>query len=235
MPTRERSVRQVPPIVNNPRPYHHAPSQPRSMAAAHLPGAQPRVAGLAQPYHHAPDQPTSVNVARYPHNAGRASMDGQSRRNVSGPAPTSPTGPASGGASMNRSLSGAAAPSGDGDLRRSDSGKYRRRLRDAGFAGAAAAVAGAGAAGVAAHQSASADRGKALYDENRGTQQPQERSPVSPITPKYRQEWEQEIAETQCTTFYGMDGCRTQNRSAATSTSAKRIHGLEMGGESSSI
>jgi hypothetical protein len=52
---------------------------------------------------------------------------------------------------------------------------------------------------------------------------------------KYRQEWEQEIAETQCTTFYGMDGCRTQNRSAATSTSAKRIHGLEMGGESSSI
>ena len=183
MPTRERSVRQVPPIVNNPRPYHHAPPQPRSMAAAHLPGAQPRVAGLAQPYHHAPEHPTSVNVAGYPHNAGRASMDGGSRRSASGPAPVSRAGPASGGASMDRSLSGTAAPSGGGDLRRSDSSKYRHRLRDAGFAGAAAAVAGAGAAGVAAHQSASADRGKALYDENRGTQEPQERSPVSPITP----------------------------------------------------
>ena len=184
IPTRERSVRQAPPIVNNPRPYHHAPSQPRSMAAADpLPGAAPRVAGMAQPYHHAPEQPTSVNVARYPHNTGGATMDGGSRRSVSGPAPISREGPASGGASMNRSLSGAAAPSGNNDLRRTDSGKYRHRLRDAGYAGAAAAVAGAGAVGAAAHQSASADRGKALYDDSRGTQQAPERSPVSPITP----------------------------------------------------
>ena len=184
-PSRERSVRQVPPIVNNPRPYHHAPSQPRSMAAAHPPpGAEPRIAQLARPYHHAPEQPTSVNVARYPHNAGRASMDpgrrsmdDASRRGVSA------TGPTSGGASMNRSASAATAGSKYDGLGRSDSAKYRHRLRDAGFAGAAAAVAAAGVGGIAAHEAGSAERGQALYENRRSNEQPQERSPVSPVSP----------------------------------------------------
>lgn len=181
VPSRERSVRRVPAIENNPRPYHHAPPLPRSLAAAHPPpGSEPRIAQLAQPYHHAPEQPTSMNHALYPHNAGRMSMDanrpsmdGSAKRSASGP--VSPTGQSFGGTSVNRNVSGATARRDDG-LGRSDSSKYRHRLRDAGYAGAAAAAAGAGVAG-----------GKALYDDRRSTEQTQERSPVSPITPESAQ------------------------------------------------
>ena len=183
---RDRSVRSGPPIANNPRPYHHAPSQPRSLQAAHpSAGAQPRIAREAQPYNHAPQEPTSVNVAAYPHNArrARASMDGESRgtdggsRGANGAQPTSPTRDFGEGG-MDRSVSGAGT---GGGMQRSGSDKYKHRLRDAGFAGAAAAVAGAGA-GAMYHDSGSADRGKALYESGKSQEQ-SPRDPVSPVTP----------------------------------------------------
>lgn len=129
-PERQRSVRGPPPIVNNPRPYHHAPEAPRSLGVADpQPGVPPSIARRAQPYQHAPEAPTSVNVAGYPHNAGRTSRDGGSR-SISNPMPM--TSNANDPTGVNRSAS------------------YKRRLRDAGFAGAAAAA--AGTAGYAAYE-----------------------------------------------------------------------------------
>ncbi|KAK3720827.1 hypothetical protein LTR37_003490 [Vermiconidia calcicola] len=166
MPERQRSVRQQPPIIDNPSPYHHAPETPRSLSAAHpQPGAQPRIAREAQPYHHAPEAPTSINVAGYPHNANRMNRDGVasrdgSNRSVSGPSPSSAT-----------------FPENDG-LNRTASGKYKRRLRDAGFAGAATA-----AASAPGYESTAANTGKARYYERPSSQHDSQPSPVSPITP----------------------------------------------------
>ncbi|KAK3054267.1 hypothetical protein LTR09_004535 [Extremus antarcticus] len=160
-PERQSSVRQQqPPIASNPRPYHRAPEAPRSLGVAYpQPGAAARVAREAQPYHHAPEAPTSINVAGYPHNASRSSRDGGSR-SISNPVPSSPN------------------TAGQDDLTRTASGKYKRRLRDAGFVGAAAAVAGA-AGGAAAYGSGDPDRGKAAYDNRRSIDSGEPLSPTS--------------------------------------------------------
>ncbi|KAK5116294.1 hypothetical protein LTR85_009266 [Meristemomyces frigidus] len=67
---------------------------------------------------------------------------------------------------------------GGAELGRSQSGKYKHRARDAGFAGAAAAM--TTGAGAAAYDGA-AERGKAAYDRRKGTmQQSPQASPISP-------------------------------------------------------
>lgn len=65
----------------------------------------------------------------------------------------------------------------DGNVRRTGSEKYKHRARDAGFAGAAAAMAGVGAA-------TAADRGKAAHERRKSQMMgsPQA-SPISPVAP----------------------------------------------------
>nr|POE49535.1 uncharacterized protein CFP56_50452 [Quercus suber] len=75
-------------------------------------------------------------------------------------------------ASVTRSASGA------GDVNRTMSGKYKHRARDAGFAGAAAAMAGAG---IAPHENA-ADRGKAAHEKRRSLRLTADSPRSSPIT-----------------------------------------------------
>ncbi|KAK5172105.1 uncharacterized protein LTR77_003743 [Saxophila tyrrhenica] len=158
-PDRQRSVRQSA-IASNPQPYHHAPEAPRSLGVAYpQPGAGRQVSREAQPYHHAPEAPTSVNVAGYPHNANRGSRDGASR-SVSNPVPPSPNTADRGG------------------LERTASGKYKRRLRDAGFVGAAA-MAGGAAGGATAHEYGDPDRGREAYEKRKSAEGGEPLSPVS--------------------------------------------------------
>ncbi|KAK4550007.1 hypothetical protein LTR36_002974 [Oleoguttula mirabilis] len=67
-----------------------------------------------------------------------------------------------------------------GELARSESGTYKHRARDAGFAGAAAAMTTAAAGGAVGHDGA-ADRGKAAYERRKAHMQDSpQASPISP-------------------------------------------------------
>ena len=115
-----------------------------------------------RPYHHAPAAPRDLGVTdQYPAPSSQPSQQQRKRTTTSSSAAPGPV--SSGGADLNRSASG----------------KYKHRLRDAGFAGAAAAVAGTGAV---AYEGTAADRGKAAYERRKG-QRAQEQPQVLPISP----------------------------------------------------